>query len=128
MNGGDSHYWTAMPNRIGLRRLIQQNAYLSDSHKGRRITGDFCARFQLPDGKNIEIRLALKTILAPGDSLDLGVNPEACACKRVKLNPQRPPAHHCDIPRTQFGTTLQGVEVQRFDFVQNAQAALHHKA
>jgi hypothetical protein len=35
MNGGDSHYWTAMPGRIGLRRRIQQKTYLSDSHKGR---------------------------------------------------------------------------------------------
>ena len=40
-----------MPDRIGLRRLIQQSAYLSDSHAGRRITGNFCARFQLPNGK-----------------------------------------------------------------------------
>ena len=40
-----------MPDRIGLRRLIQQSAYLSDSHAGRRITGHFCARFQLPNGK-----------------------------------------------------------------------------
>lgn len=40
-----------MPDRIGLRRLIQQSAYLSDSHAGRRITGNFCALFQLPNGK-----------------------------------------------------------------------------
>ena len=51
INGGDSLYRTAMPDRIGLRRLIQQSAYLSDSHAGRRITGNFCARFQLPNGK-----------------------------------------------------------------------------
>ncbi|GAB3361577.1 hypothetical protein GCM10027395_15870 [Giesbergeria sinuosa] len=34
MNGGDFLYRTAMPDRIGLCRLIQQSAYLSDSHKG----------------------------------------------------------------------------------------------
>ncbi|MFW9596288.1 MAG: hypothetical protein ACMV1D_12430 [Macromonas sp.] len=51
MNDGDFLYRTAMPDRIGLRRLIQQSAYLSDSHTGRRITGHFCAGFQLPNGK-----------------------------------------------------------------------------
>jgi hypothetical protein len=30
----DSLYRTAMPDRISLRRLIQKNAYLSDSHGG----------------------------------------------------------------------------------------------
>ena len=40
-----------MPDRIDLRRLIQQSAYLSDSRAGRRITGNFCTRFQLPNGK-----------------------------------------------------------------------------
>ncbi len=40
-----------MPDRIDLCRLIQQSAYLSDSHTGRQITGHFCARFQLPNGK-----------------------------------------------------------------------------
>ncbi len=51
MNAGGSLYRTAMPDRISLRRLIQQNAYLSDSHTGRRITGHFCAEPQLPNGK-----------------------------------------------------------------------------
>lgn len=40
-----------MPDRIGSRRLIQQNTYLLDSHAGRRITGNFCARYRLPNGK-----------------------------------------------------------------------------
>lgn len=40
-----------MPGHIGLRRLIQQSAYLSDSLAGRRITADFRARFRLPNGK-----------------------------------------------------------------------------
>jgi len=53
MNGGGSLYRTAMPDRISLRRLIQQNAYLSDSHRGRRITGDFCAGFRVPNGGKI---------------------------------------------------------------------------
>ena len=42
-----------MPDRISLRRLIQQNAYLSDSTAGRQITGDFCARFQVPNGGRV---------------------------------------------------------------------------
>ena len=42
-----------MPDRISLRRLIQQDAYLSDSTKGRQITGDFCARFQVPNGGRV---------------------------------------------------------------------------
>ena len=77
-----------MPGHIGLRRLIQQNAYFSDSPEGRRVAGNFCAGFRLPDGKRIRNLCSTgKIMLAPGDSLDLGVNPEACARKRVMAGP-----------------------------------------
>ena len=55
-----------MPDRINLRRLIQQNAYLSDSTGGRQITGDFCAQFQVPNGGRIR-NLARAGILASGN-------------------------------------------------------------
>ena len=71
-----------MPDRISLRRLIQQDAYLSDSTYGRQITGDFCAQFQVPNGGKIWNLIHTGRILAPQNgyavrALDLGLNPEA---------------------------------------------------
>ena len=82
MNDGDSLYRTAMPDRISLRRLIQQDAYLSDSTKGRQITGDFCARFQVPNGGRVRnfIHTGWYSSTENGyavRALNLGLNPEA---------------------------------------------------
>ena len=82
MNDGDSLYRTAISDRISLRRLIQQNAYLSDSTEGRQITGDFCARFQVPNGERVRnfIYTGRDSSTENGDAvraLNLGLNPEA---------------------------------------------------
>ena len=82
LKNGDSLYRTVMPDRISLRRLIQQNAYLSDSTAGRQITGDFCARFQVPNGGRVRNFIhtgcdsSTENAYAVG-ALDHVLNPEA---------------------------------------------------
>ena len=95
MNGGDSLYRAAMPDRISLRRLIQQSAYLSDSQMGRRITRNFCARYRLPNGKrrirNCYRNRGNSSSIQHEDAygvraLDLGLNPEAFRALGEKAN------------------------------------------
>jgi hypothetical protein len=83
INGGDYLYRTAISDRIGLRRLIQQNAYLSDSHGDGELPEISVLDSDCLMAEKFGIFLAPGAILSSGVSLDLGVNPEACARKRV---------------------------------------------
>lgn len=85
-----------MSDRIRLRRLIQQNAYLSDSTEGRQITGDFCARFQVPNGERVRnfIHTGGYFSAENGDAvraLNLGLNPEASRAPGQKPLPRLAP-------------------------------------